>query len=400
MSENGQKDWIESFLAYTDGIPSPDIYRLWSGITTVAGALERRVWIDTARAKLYPNMYVLLVGRPGVGKSQAIGHCKDLWSSNKELKVAPDNLTKPALVDAIAAASRRLIRSAGELVEYHSLAVASSEFGVLVPAHDLEFLNTLNHIYDNPSNYRENRRSMGDNQVDISNPQLTILGGTQPAYLANLLPEEAWGMGFTARIIMVHASTVKRVSLFGASEARPELFGKLSRGIRDFGKLYGALEFEDEAKHVIEAWAHAGCPPIPEHSKLENYNSRRVIHALKLTIVSAVSRGHTRITLADFNRGRDWLLGVEQTMPDIFREMVNRSDVQVLQELHFFAWQLWIKTKAPIHESRLIHFLQNRVPSDKILRVLEIAEKSGMLERNAGQQITYTPKPKNDHGVE
>lgn len=399
MNASASEDWIELFLKYTDGLPTPDIFRLWAGIGAVAGALERRVWIETARSKLYPNMYVLLVGRPGVGKSQAIQPVGELWKQAKDIHVAPDNLTKPALIDAIAAAGRRIIRSETEMVEYHSLAVASSEFGVLVPAHDLEFLNTLNHVYDNPASYRENRRSMGDNQIDISNPQLTIIGGTQPAYLANLLPEEAWGMGFTARLMLIYSGETKRVSLFAKQEPRIDGYSTLVSRMKAICKLYGPLSFEPDAEVEAERWAEAGCPPVPEHSKLENYTSRRILHALKLSIISAVSGQRNAVSFYDFSRARDWLLHAETQMPDIFREMVARSDVQVIQEMHFFAWQLWIKDKKPIHESRLIHFLQNRVPSEKIMRVIEIAERSGILE--AGEYPhTFRPRPKHEHGME
>lgn len=399
MNGSDSKDWLELFLEYTDGIPSPDIFRLWSGIAALAGAMERRVWIETARSKLFPNLYTLLVAPPGVGKSQAISHVTELWYAVKDLRVAPDNVTKPALIDAIQAASRKLVLSETGLVEFHSLLVASSEFGVLVPAHDLEFLNTLNHIYDCPRNYRENRRSMGDNQIDISYPQLNILGGTQPAYLANLLPEEAWGMGFTARVLMVYSSRAITVPLFSSPEPRTGLFRDLVSKLQAISKRYGAMNFTDEAKHEIERWANEGCQPVPTHSKLANYSSRRILHALKLSMVAAVSADSADIELAHFNRARDWLLAAEATMPDIFREMVGKSDVQVLDELHYYCWQIWIKEKKAVHQSRLIHFLQHRVPSDKIMRLLDIAVKANILDQLAGTD-TYRPRPKDQHGME
>lgn len=399
MTASGSKDWLDLFLDYTEGIPSPEIFRLWSGIAALAGAMERRVWIETARSKLFPNLYTLLVAPPGVGKSQAISHVTELWYTAKGLHVAPDNVTKPALIDAIGAASRKLVLSETGLMEFHSLLVASSEFGVLVPAHDLEFLNTLNHIYDCPRNYRENRRSMGDNQVDITNPQLNILGGTQPAYLANLLPEEAWGMGFTARVIMVYSSKAINVPLFSAQAPRTAQFKELVLRLQTLVKQYGALDFTPECKAEIERWANDGCKPVPTHSKLANYTSRRILHALKLSIIAAVSAGHSIIELRDFDRAREWLLLAEATMPDIFREMVGKSDVQVIDELHYYCWQIWIKEKKPVHVSRMIHFLQHRIPSDKILRVIDVAEKANILEKMAGSE-SYKPRPKHEHGME
>jgi hypothetical protein len=86
-------------------------------------------------------------------------------------------------------------------------------------------------------------------------------------------------------------------------------------------------------------------------------------------------------------------------MPDIFREMVQRSDIDVIQELHFFAWQLYIRQKREIHEASLIHFLQNRVPSDKIYRILETCVKANIFDKDPITNM-YRPRPKQEHGVE
>lgn len=399
MTGGASQDWIELFLDYTEGIPSPEIFRLWSGITAVAGALERRVWIEASRGVIYPNLYTLLVGRPGVGKSQAIARTYDLWYATNDLKVAPDSVTKASLIDAINAADRKIILNETSMIEFHSLQVAALEFGVLVPAHDLEFLNALNHIFDNPPNYRENRRMFGNKQIDISNPQLTILAGTQPTYLATLLPEEAWGMGFTSRLIMVYSSEAAPINLFDNIAPREKEYDSLLAGMKGMLKLHGRVDVDEKSKVELTSWAKAGCPPIPQHSKLENYNARRILHALKLSLISAVSGGRSIITLYDVERAKMWLTSAERLMPDIFRDMIMRSDAQIIQELYLFTWQLWVKEKAPIHESRLIHFLQTRVPSEKVMRLLEIVERSNMITRDAGTQL-YTPRPTNQHGVE
>src|SRR5262245_6065547 len=109
MGDGGQQDWINSFLDHTSGIPSPEVFRLWAGIATLAGALERRVWVRLAGKAVYPNMYTLLVGVPATGKSQAIEHTNELWHSIAELKLAPHDITKASLVDNLEKASRKLV---------------------------------------------------------------------------------------------------------------------------------------------------------------------------------------------------------------------------------------------------------------------------------------------------
>ena len=393
-------DWIETFLEYTEGTPAPDIFRLWSAISCVAGSLERRVWVDTARSSLYPNMFIVLVGSPGIGKTQAITPVEELWFKVGKFKVAPNNVTKASLIDSLVKADHKMVLGGGKgLLEYHSLLVPASEFGVLVPAHDLEFLSVLNYIYDNPHHYSEERRT-NKLSIEISYPQLNILAGSQPGFLATLLPEEAWSMGFTSRIILVYSGTTPYVSLFGKQEKRETHSKELLMGLNRMAGMYGPMDWAPEASAEMEAWAKGGCQPVPEHSKLTHYVPRRAIHTIKLATISAASRGEAMtIELEDVERARTWLLTAERAMPDIFREMVGRSDSQVIQELHFHLWKIWLKDQKPIHESRVFHFLQAQVPSEKIGRVLEAAERSGILMRHAGTPY-WSPRAKSDWGME
>lgn len=394
-------DWLDGFLDHTSGIPSPPIFRLWTGICTIAGALERRVWVRLAGKPVFPNIYSLLVGVPATGKSQAIEHATELWHNLTDLHMAPHDVTKSSLVDKLNKASRKLVlpqQGGGTtLLEYNSLLVAADEFGVLMPSHDLEFLSTLNRIYDNPPNHRQERRSLKE-PIDIVNPQLNILAGVQPAYLANLLPEEAWAMGFMSRVVMVYSREKQKVRLFNSGKAL-ELNQPLLRRLRDMTKLYGQLDWEKEAADEFERWYDQGCEPVPEHSRLEHYNARRVLHVAKLCIVAACSANRKFIALQDLNRARDWLLEVEHRMPDVFRDMTQHSDLQLIQELHWFAWQLWIKERKPLHESRLINFLAARAPSERIPRILDIACRANIFDRDAGTSA-YRPRPKNEHGLE
>jgi hypothetical protein len=394
-------DLLKNFMEYTDGIPSPDLFRLWSGITMISGALERRVWLETSRSVLYPNLYILLVAPPAVGKSISIKEVSQFWYDTKKFHIAPSNATKASLVDCISRADgKRLVNA--NLVEYHSLLAASSEFGVMVPAHDLEFLSVLTDIYDCPPRYSEERRSLGNKQVDIVNPQLTFIAGTQPAYMASMMPEEAWGQGFTSRLIMIYSATAPKTQLFGnvLSDPRWPLKRKIIKQLEHLTTLFGCATFDEEAKARLQLWLDSGCAPEPTHSKLINYNGRRILHLLKLSLIAAVANtGLAHVRECDVERAMQWLFQAEECMPDIFRDMQQKSDSQVIQELHFFMWKLWTKDKRPLHESRLIHFLSTRIPSEKIMRVLDIAERSHVISREAGTAL-YVPKPLTEHGVE
>lgn len=350
------------------------------------------MWTVTAGAPIYPNLYTLLVSPPGVGKSQAINVAYDMWTRVPELHMAPDNVTKASLLDALEDSRRQVLLSPTTAIDYHTMLIAASEFGVFVPAHDLEFLSALNHIYDNPSSYKEDRRTT-KKKLNISFPQLTILAGTQPQYLANLLPETAWGMGFTSRIIFVYSGEPINVPLFGVPELSKPHRDSLVTDLCHIASLFGQYRFTAEVEGELEMWNREGRKPAPDHTKLAHYNARRIMHILKLCMVSAISRSdQLLITLEDYTRAKAWLLAAEVYMPDIFRAMVLRSDNDLLQDLHFFMWQLYAKEKRPIHQSRIISFLTTKVPAEKILKIIEIAVGGGLISA-IGEEL-YTPNAK------
>lgn len=370
--------FIESFSDATAGLPSPEIFRRWTAIGIVAAALERRVWVATAQSAVFPNLYTLLVAPPGVGKSQAIAVGTRLLNNVPGLQVAPDDVTKASILDALEASHRIFTVPPKFMLEYHSMFVSADEFGVLVPAHDLEFLNVLNVLYDNRDRYKETRRSR-EKPLILDHPQLNILAGTQPDYLASLLPDQAWGMGTMTRIIMVYHGKAAHVPLFGT---KVQFSTKdLQFDLDEIGQMFGEMAWTPEAEHDLTEWHRAGMHPVPEHSKLKHYNARRVLHILKLCMISSCSRGSSKLIEAyDVERAKVWLLEVESLMPEIFKEMAGKSDGQVIQDMHYYIFDLWVKNgKTPIHRSKIDLFLMNRTPAYNVENIVKTCVRAGIL---------------------
>ena len=203
-----------------------------------------------------------------------------------------------------------------------------------------------------------------------------------------------------SRMIMIYAAQGPKVDIFGTRTESVDLYAALRAKVTELSKLYGRMWWEKDAARTLNDWHMSNGPPTPTHSKLTYYcNRRTTLHAPKLAMVSAASRGNElRITRIDVERAIAWLVQAESLMPDIFREMVGKSDGEVLRELHFFMWRIWQRDKKPIHESRLINFLKDRVPHEKILRLIEIAERANIISRGAGTTL-YVPKPHTEHGL-
>jgi hypothetical protein len=394
-------DWISSFLELTEGLPTPAVFRLWAGIFTVAACLERRCWLRTAFGTTYPNLFVLLAAPSGSGKSPAIVPARQLLYKSKTVVLAADDMTKAAFIDEMGEHTRRVLYK-GETILYNPLCIMISELGTLVNAHDLEFFSLLSDLFDNKEvPHRSRRRGHNSGKaIDLPNPSVNIIAGTQPAFLGDLLPDAAWQQGFTARFLMIYAPGAPAVDMFAEREDQSHLQAELVKGLQVRSKLLGEFRISEEAKDIIRLWMSGGLKPVPDHERLITYNSKRNQFVLKLAMVAAVSaRGELHILAEDVERGKSWLLAAEHVMPDIFRDMVQRSDSALLSELHRYAWNLWLKSAARseqrklIHRSKLMEFLSLRCPADKAMRILELACQMGWLEQQP-DSLLFLPKAK------
>lgn len=393
-------NFIDSFMEYTDNKGSPALYRKWAAIFTISAALERKVWIHTAKGQLFANQYIVLVGPAGIGKSLATNitdeFLRTLNTPETPFHLAPTSLTKASLIDALDGAERRIVRpmEIPAVQSFNSLIVVPNELSVFLPSWESDFMSTLTDLWD-CKHYSETRRT---NKLSISIPrvQLNFLSATTPAQLTNFLPEGAWEQGFMSRVLLIYSGETIYTDLFERSAFEDDLREALTSDLRKIYSLWGERKFTDEAKEAIRAWAKGGCEPSPDHPKLVGYNARRAAHLLKLCLVSSVSStDEPIITIDNFVEALDWLVEAEAFMPDIFKSMRVGADARAIEECYHFAIKIYMKEQKPVLETRIVHFLQERVPAHSVTRIIEVMEKAGLFQRQwVGSHIGFIPRGK------
>jgi hypothetical protein len=384
--------WLEGFLEWTSEAPSPDIFRKWSAISTIAAALERRVWIRTNAGQLFPNMFILLVGPPGTGKDFAMNPAEELLKATNNLHLAPQSMTSKGMLDVLS--DRQYTKKMQNPVtkateDYNAMVVSVPELGVLISSHDLGFLSNLNELFNCRAVFQERIRSSGET-LEIVKPCIHIVAGTQPKYLGEIFPEAAYGMGFTSRVIMVYHGTATKVSLFGQDRgANTDLRIKLIEDIQSISHITGQFELTEAAMHAIETWHMTEADnDQPQHSKLQHYNTRRTIHILKLCMVKSIARGNSmQITDEDFLWSLQTLREAEALMPQIFKEISSGSQIDYIEEAFHFIQRMWQKNEKPIPEHRVVHFLSSRMPANQIDYVLNTMIKGQVIVEVQANQL-------------
>src|SRR5215471_3898680 len=384
MTVNGRAldSWIEGYLEFTDILPSPPILRKWAAISFVAAAMERRIWVRTMGSDLYPGLYVILVGPPGIGKGEAMKFGSSMLRAISDLHIGPSDMTGASLIDALNEATRRIIVIGDPpYVEFNSLTVLSRELGVLIPAWEPTLLNNLTDIWD--GEMVDQKRRGRDLRIKILHPQINLLGATTPSYLNGVMPPGAWDQGFISRTILIYSGerTYRDPFEEAATPNLGILYSGLSADLKAIAQTFGKMSFTPEAAEAIRAWNKGGCQPEPSASRLLYYNTRRLTQLLKLSMISSISRStNLVITLENYAEALNWLIEAETYMPDIFKAAIRGGDSTAMEDTWQFVWTLFAKERNPIAEHRIVHFLKERIPAHSVMRVIEIMVKSKMFE--------------------
>lgn len=376
---------LDTYLEYTKIIPSPSIFKKWCGLSLIGGCAERRCWTTLNSRSVYPNMFVMLLSPPGIGKSFIIDGMADILADVGGIHTSPTMVTSKNFIDYLKMKPKSFTYD-GLATTYHAMQVLSSEYGNLMDSHDTCFLNILNNLYDNIPVFKESTRMRGENL--IINPYINLICGTQPKFLSNILPEAAWGMGITSRFVMVYDSTPVRQSLFMVKSFDQGLKSQLIAGLQSISGRTGEFTWTEEAVNAIDQWHLNGCQPNPTHPRLQSYVARRTIHCVKLCMIYSLSRGSDfKITLEDFTNSIHTLHEAEEQMPNIFSEMAFDSDGNVFEEARIFCIRRWSAECAkekhnpkPIPESTLVYFLRDKVPAFKIANIIDVMIQSRMIE--------------------
>ena len=148
--------------------------------------------------------------------------------------------------------------------------------------------------------------------------------------------------------------------------------------LKVINNLVGQFAYDDEYKQAVNNWRALGQRPAPVHPKLTHYNSRRLTHLLKLSMVSSIDRGNTlRITAADFNRATNWLHEAEAFMPDIFRAGAVGADSRALDEIHHHV--VASDRGKGVSETSIVNFARGLIPIHSVGRVIQVLENAGMI---------------------
>ncbi len=376
---------VDSFLEYTKDLPTPRAFRQWTAIHAVGACGERRVWTQFGRLRLYPNLFVFLVGPPGTGKTVSLSPMAEILRKSQAVTLAPNDITKQGLLDCLNEAIRGALLD-GKPFDYHFLALHVSELSNFMSQYDHALAGLLTDLFDCPPSNDEHKRGH-DKGKFIPFPGISMIVGTATQNLGNTIATEMWGSGFMARVIMVHsAEEIIPEDMFAVPEDMSSLKDEMIGGLALVGKFVGEMLWTPPAQAMMNEFRHHQGDGAPLHNRLTHYTRRRALHLAKLCMIAALSDERMVVDADDFELAFAWLSAAEAEMTEVFKDMASHEDGQIHEELRNFMYNLSVKANKPIPASLIYSWLAKRVASHNVKRVLEVAVAADYFRRVAGTE--------------
>lgn len=323
---------------------APERFHFWTAVSTIAGCLRRRVYIDQGHFRHYPNFYICLVGPPGlIKKSTTINIGSNLLRDVPNVVIGADCSTWQAFVQEVAQAQDMLAEGAPAadpldttFTVTSALTLAISEFGTFFDPDDRQMVNVLTELYDGKvgAAFRKATKTQGDDT--IMNPFVNIIAGTTPDWIKDNFKGRFGGWGLSSRIMFLHCDEKERsISDPGALWA-----GTYERTMQTFladlceiAQLQGTCVLTNAAKILYHDWyeehgrRQTALNRHANHDQwLSYYLARKDIHIYKLAIILSVARRNDLvIDFEDISTAIDRCDEIEVELAKVFATRASAS---------------------------------------------------------------------------
>lgn len=391
-------------MTYVDTLECPVIYHKWCCMSTVAACAQRKIWLDTvagsnipgsAHYRIAPNLYVILVGPPGIGKDTAMNVSRELLELVEGIPVKSDNLTKEYLYRFMATNIGMHKRvDTGKDYIHSSLTIFSSEMSTLIKKNDRDFVGMMNYMFNTMPVARNSTKNMGEDIVP--NPFLNLLAGTTPDWINYNVRDDVLEGGFSARTIFVYAEQKAKINPFPAiSPTQVEAKTRLIQDLKRIAAISREVHMNDESRATYAEWYNMHFQQAPLDYRMVGYHTRKPAFLLKLALLFALIRNPETTLVEPLDIVSSIVLLseteplIQKALAGVGRNILNTFAQRLLKQIH--------QAGGTIETVTLLENNRNDINKPEMDEILQVLVADGLIKPTIDDEkacLTLTDKGK------
>lgn len=264
---------MEKFHFYMKNLPSPDHFITWNYLFAISACLSRKVIFGDPDFPIIPNIYLIFVGRAGLGKSLPAGCTRKLLTSlvsrevivNKDgtlqapkevalVPIAPSTVSFEGLITLMSKRITNIRNPLTKLTEKFNLLsfILEGEIGMLFrQEHCYDLAQFFCDCYDGRM-YEKYLKSTGLEK--IPNPCLTLLGCCTPKWLQDAQMRGILQQGFASRTIFVYGQTRReRDFIIEINNEQRQAWKEIGNHLKLVAKVNGIVPVKPEVREIGRA---------------------------------------------------------------------------------------------------------------------------------------------------
>lgn len=343
--------WLKAYIEYTRASESPTSFHFWTGVSTIAGALRRRVWQEQYLFQWIPNFYIIFVAPAGIAtKSTTLNLGMGLLEKVPNVHFGPESGSWQGLGDALADSAEyfkwKNALGGEELLPMSAVTVAASELGTFLRPDDEHAMSFLTDAWDGRKR-KFNHKTKHSGEIEIKRPCLNIIGATTPSWLQRNMPENMIRDGLMSRVVFVYADTKRQYVSLPSRSVKSVEFLKMEKALVEdltaISTMVGEYKFVDEIEKEggwMDIWYknhHTSSGTHMASDRYGGYKARKQTHMVKLAIVLAASkREELTITVEDIEEANALLVDAESSMIKVFESVGVVDEAKHVAEIVTF----------------------------------------------------------------
>lgn len=251
-------NFLEDYAILTSGNEAPTKFHRWAALSTLSHAVGRKVWTDWGiLGKIFPHLYLIFVGDPGIKKSTAMNISKQLVLNLKDIPIAGESITRESMTQLMGNETSRcskVYKWEDKPVKYSQLSIFANEFVNLLNSggNPIGMIDFFTDVWDQEV-FRVETKNKGTDV--ILNPYVSILGCLTPETIRMLMAQKVISGGMTRRCIFVLGDKSSRPVAFPeVSPAQHAARARINTYLNQIKTLVGQFVWEANGREYFEHW--------------------------------------------------------------------------------------------------------------------------------------------------